>query len=94
MKEPYIIVADSDEATEYHIYVEMECVVSSPTLADALIDLICTYFIFNIEYPKPMYPALVFLQHFVMGLTDGQKVPTSLRAFCSSLMWELYSIIF
>ena len=44
------------------------------TLGDALADVICAYFVFNIAYPKPMY---LFLQHFVLGLKVSQKVPTS-----------------
>lgn len=80
------MLAETDEMIEYHIYVEHVCLVTTHALADALVDVICTYFIFDISYPKPMYPLLILLQHFVFGFVDHQKVPTSVVALCSSLV--------
>ncbi len=83
--EPFIIVAESDEVTEYMVYVESQFLVSTTTLGDALANLMCTYFVFDIVYPKLMYPLLVFLQHTLMGIKDTQKLPTSVRTVLTSL---------
>ena len=87
-KEPYILLSESDETTKYHIIVENTCMVTTHTLPDALVNIICTYFIFDMAYPKQMYPLLIFLQHFVFNLKDRQKVPTSVTALCSSISVE------
>ena len=76
-KEPFIVVADSDDITEYFIYVESQFLVSTTTLEDALANLICAYFVFDIVYPRPMYPLLILLQNTLMGIKDSQKLPTS-----------------
>ena len=34
----------------------------------ALQDLMSIYFSFNIAYPRPVYPVLLFLQHHVFGI--------------------------
>ena len=73
-QEPYIIAMETDPTLRYHICIESQCLFSVNTLGDALADVICAYFVFNIAHPKPMY---LFLQHFVLGLQVSQKVPTS-----------------
>ena len=72
-QELYIIAMETDQTLRYHICIESQCLFSVNTLGDALADVICAYFVFNIAYPKPMY---LFLQHFVLGLKVSQKVPT------------------
>ena len=47
-KEPFIVVADSDDITEYFICVESQFLVFTSTLEDALANLICAYFVFAI----------------------------------------------
>ena len=84
-QEPYIVAIETDETVQYHIYIESECLLSTHTLGDALADLICTYFVFDVAYPKSVYALLIFYQHFVLGLKDNQKVPASVSALCSSL---------
>jgi hypothetical protein len=71
--------------TEYHLIVDGLFMYSCDTLADALIDLLCFYFIFNIEYPKTMYSLFIFLQHFVLGLKDSSRVPNSVLTLFSNL---------
>ena len=44
---------------------------------DALLDLIVTYYVYDIAYPKPLSAFLIFVQHFVIGLKDQQAVPLS-----------------
>ena len=45
---------------------------------DALIDIICYYYVLDISYPKEMYSLLIFLQHFVFGIVDSGNIPTHL----------------
>ena len=84
-QEPYIVAIETDETMHYHIYIESDCLLSTNTLGDALADLICTYFVFDIAYPKSEYDLLIFFQHFVLGLKDNQKIPPSVSSLCSSL---------
>lgn len=55
------MAAKTDENVKYHIYIESQCLISVNSLGDALADLVCTYFVFNISYPKTMYATLIFL---------------------------------
>ena len=68
VQQPHIVATESDENVEYHIYIESECLVTVNCVADVLADLICAYFVFNIACPNSLYPILIFLQHFVLGV--------------------------
>ena len=50
-----------------------------------LVGLIGVYFSFNIAYPKPLYPIFIFLQYFVLNITDSQHVPDIVKRVVSSL---------
>ena len=39
---------------------------------DALIDLLCCYYVFNIKYSPEVKPALLFLQSQLLGIEDGE----------------------
>ena len=71
-QELYIMI--TDQTLRYHICIESQCLFSMKTQGDALADVICAYFVFNIPYTKPMY---LFLEHIVLGLKVSQKVLTS-----------------
>ena len=73
-------MAESDDTAEFMVYVESELLVSTNTLADALVDLMCAYFVFDIVYPKALYPLMLFLQHTLIGIKDSQKLPTPVCA--------------
>jgi len=49
----------------------------SETFSDALIKLIYSYFVIDITYPKELYPILNFIQCFIMGIKDGQPIPSA-----------------
>ena len=70
---------------QYHIYIESDCLLSAHTQGDALADLICTYFVFDIAYPKSVYALFTVFQHYVLGLKDNHKVTPSASSLCSSL---------
>ena len=47
-------------------YIESDCLLSAHTPGGALVDLIFTYFVFDIAYPKSI---ICIAHHFVLGLT-------------------------
>lgn len=53
-KEPYILITGKagDKGAQYFICAEKKLTVESRSLRDAFLDLICTYYVFNISYPK------------------------------------------
>ena len=70
--EPYILVSEN----LYHLIVESSFTYSCENLPDALMDLMCYYYVLNMKYPKSMYALYIFFQHFVLGLKDNSRIPT------------------
>ena len=56
----------------------------SKSFKDSLIDLMAAYHVFNIAYPKPLAPSLIFFQHYVFGLKDEQEVPIATAKLVNS----------
>jgi len=56
---------------------EQAVLLESKTVQDALIDLLATYFVFDISYPKCLSAILLFIQHHVFKIKDGQNVPSA-----------------
>ena len=79
VQQPHIVATKSDENVEYHIYIESECLVTVNSVADVVADLICAYFVSNIAYPNSLYPILIFLQRFVLGVNHH-----TMSSLCSS----------
>ena len=79
--EPYIMFSDG----LYHIIIDKVFMYSCDDLANALIDLLCYYYVFNAAYPKSMFSLYIFFQHFILGLKDNSKLPTSVISLCSTL---------
>jgi len=52
---------------------------------DALIKMICSYFIFDITYTKSLYPILIFIQRYILGIEDKQRVPNIVTQVLASL---------
>ena len=74
---PYIIVMEASEATTYDVIVKRSSLFQSTDLCTALIDILSSYFVFDIAYLPELYPLLLFFQHYVFELKDNQKVPVS-----------------
>ena len=73
--EPYIAVVRSDRSSQYYVVAERKIALESCSFNDVLIDLVSMYFVFDIAYPKPMYPLLYFIQRFILDIKDNQAVP-------------------
>ena len=80
---PYIAMV-GDSCVQFFLVAEV-IVSETDGFLDARFDLICAYFTYNIVYPKPLYPVLLFIQRFVMDMKDSQTVPPSLMRALSAL---------
>ena len=84
---PFIVITgiSGDENSQIFICSEKTVFHESKTILDAVIDLICFYFVYDIAYPKYVDSILVFFQHYVFRLTDKQPVPAPLMKLIGNL---------
>lgn len=75
----------NDSWVNYFLIADKTILDSQDQLVDCMVDLIAIYYVYNIEYPKPLNATLLFIQHFILGLEDNQKIPPSLIRLLSSL---------
>ena len=64
------------ENAQYFIACEQMILCESKSIQDSIIDLIATYYTFNICYPKAISGILLFFQHYVFDLKDAQPLPS------------------
>ena len=85
--EPFIVVLGGigGENTQFFICAENALTTECMTLRDALQDLICYYYIFNISYPVSISGVYLFIQHFVFNLKDSQKLPNCLSKLIKNM---------
>ena len=82
---PYIFVCEATETTSYCIAVEQEPFIETWNIESALIDLVSSYFVFDIQYPTSLNSLLIFIQHYVLCLEDDQPDPPSVIEMVTSL---------
>ena len=82
---PYLIMLTSEEGQQFFVVVERALLAESGNITTAVVNLIASYFAFDIVYPQPLYTILIFIQHYVLGVVDKQKVPNSATILLSSL---------
>ena len=70
--EPFIAVMGMPgaESTQYFIICENAILFESKSLCDVFVDLIASYYVFDIAYPKSVAAILLFFQHIVFNLND------------------------
>ena len=61
----------SDEGYQFNVVVEDNILPESGNLTTAVLDLFSSYYAFNIMYTRPLYATMIFIQHFVFGVTDS-----------------------
>lgn len=81
---PYLGVVIGGTSLQVYVIVE-RTVLETVEVSSALSGLIATYFSFNMSYPKGLYPLLIFIQHFLLGIKDKQVTPITLTKFLSSV---------
>ena len=76
---PYIVTTGIAGESTFQTFIcaEQEVLLESKTLQDCLIDLISTYFVFDISYPKSLAAIFLFFQHYIFNLKDKQNVPNA-----------------
>ena len=74
---PYIVITGvaGDENAQFYVYAEQQIVVESSTMRDAVLDLVASYFVFDISYPKSLSAILIFIQHQIFVMGDSQSIP-------------------
>jgi len=76
---PYVVIISGvdvgDENSQLFICCEQAIYLESNSVKDVIIDLISTYFVYDIAYPKPLNAIFLFLQHHVFKLIDDQPLP-------------------
>lgn len=74
---PYLVITGIPGDMNCQVFVgcEQEFFFECNSVKDSIIDLIGTYFVFNITYPKYLSSIFLFFQHFVFNLKDKQVVP-------------------
>ena len=70
----------------YHVLVERQPTTEASTFGSGLLDLYCSYFVYDIAYPKSFYSLLVFIQHYILELKDTQVDPPAVIEITISLM--------
>jgi len=93
--EPYLVVTGSpgDENCQFLVCCEQDIFLESESVKDAIIDLISTYYVFNIAYSKPLNVVYIFLQHFVFNMTDDQTVPPATMKLVGNLRLTIIYLI-
>ena len=80
--ELYIVVIDK---RQFFVVLERNIIIESNTFQDALTDMIALYFTMDITYPAGLYPVLLTIQRFVLGIKDKQIIPPVVTRLLSSL---------
>ena len=66
------------ENAQYFVCAEKALLTESKSLCDAILDVICAYYVFDIAYPCSVVGIFLFFQQNVFGLKDSQKPPPCL----------------
>ncbi len=82
---PYLAVVTGNTSVQVFVIAERLVLTESFSFVKAILSLISAFFVFNVEYPKPLYPVCILLQHYIFCIKDDQPVPQSLVRFISSL---------
>ena len=84
---PFLLITGNAglENSQIFICCENDILMEPKTVRDAILELLATYFVFDIVYPRGVCGILVFLQHYVMGLQDEQVVPVTTSKLVSNL---------
>ena len=84
---PFIATVGNPDESNFQVFIcaEHEVLLESKTLRDSLIDLISTYFVFDISYPKLLAAVFLFFQHHIFNLKDKQTVPNATNVLVRNL---------
>ena len=85
--EPFLLLTGEPGIENCQVFIccEAELYIESKSIKDALVDLISTYFVFDIVYPKNFRNILLFIQHFVLDLPEFLQSFQLLLPICRNL---------
>lgn len=69
---------------QFFVITEKKIFCESPEFVEIIKDLFAVYYVFDIAYPRPLYPLLLFLQRFMLNIKDSQSVPPVITRLISS----------
>ena len=85
--EPFLLVTSKPgtESSQVIICCERQIYMESKSIKEALLDLLSTYFVFDLVYPKGLRNILLFLQHHVFNLPDQQTSSSAVKTLVTNL---------
>ena len=87
---PFIIIIGipGEETVQYYVCGEKIIICESVSVMDAVLDLICVYYTFDIAYPKSLSGIFLWFQHFVFDIKDQQVSPPCLIKLLKNIVSE------
>lgn len=84
---PYVVITGTPgtENAQYFVTCEQEIFIEAKSMQDCLLDLVATYYVCNIAYPKALSAIMLFIQQTVLNLKDHQLVPPALTKLVNNL---------
>ena len=69
---PRVVVFSSATKKQFFVLIEKEVLCEVPCLSTALFVAFAAYYVFNLEYPKPVKNILYFFQDFIVKHPDSR----------------------
>ncbi len=75
---PYLVSTGipGEENAQFFVACEQAILCESKCLRDAIVDLIASYYVFDMAYPKGMTALYQFFQQYVFSIKDSSPLPT------------------
>ena len=93
--EPFLVITGmpGEEQSQVFTCDEGSLLLELRSIKDSLIDLIATYYAFDISYPKCLNSVLIFFQHFIFNFKDQQcHLKTDCKLFCFCTFNAVYML--
>ena len=84
---PFLIFSGEPgtESAQYFVVCEQNLLCESKSVVDSILDLVATYYVFDIVYPKAIAPVIMFFHTYIFGLKNNQTVPPSTAKLVDNL---------
>ena len=70
---PYLIMLTSEEGQQFFVVVERALLAESGNITTAIVNLVASYFAFDIVYPQPLYAILILFSILCLVLLTNKK---------------------
>lgn len=82
---PYIAAVIASKSISFFLVAERIVICENSSFIYSLLTLIATYYTFDMQYPQPLSPILLFVQRVIMHVSDSAQVPNSVTKLVSTL---------